>query len=485
MTKGIYFLDKNVNLLSDIESFFVVNDMVSYRGGAGLLQQAKNELAARKDVDVIVISDNLVDATCVEALKALLSHPAKKIVALRNKDEMLRSKIEKHAIVISYPFSCNLIEETIKRMADAPEYTEDDLDRIAESNVDSDNPFFSAPTFGKEKPKVEPPKKKNSTFQERLKSIQINRNKHNIVRLFPQRVIAIHSQKGGVGKSTVSRELAIAIRTAHIERDMTEYIPKVCLCDFDFEASDIAAMMGLNPTVNIMNWCDDIDYEASRTGDRIEDIRFTDKAILERYLVKHESGVYVLSAPEVITDCFKIKKEYIHAIIENLKLCDFDIILLDTGPNILDYTLTAMSLCTDVFAVCNCDMMSSRRLDNMITDVFSRIDGFNFGKIKLLVNNVNEKSSITPQDVSNALNLPLVGVIPYYPDIVDINNEGHSVFYNRKKAIGRAAEYANSFRSIARNLVCSVPSNTEQTPSETVEGLDTVHKRGSFNLFRK
>ena len=116
MTKGIYFLDKNVNLLSDIESFFVVNDMVSYRGGAGLLQQAKNELAGRNDVDVIVISDNLVDATCIEALKALMSHPAKKIVALRNKDEMLRTKIEEHAIVISYPFSCNLIEETIKRI---------------------------------------------------------------------------------------------------------------------------------------------------------------------------------------------------------------------------------------------------------------------------------------------------------------------------------------------------------------------------------
>ena len=80
MTKGIYFLDKNVNLLSDIESFFVVNDMVSYRGGAGLLQQAKNELAGRNDVDVIVISDNLVDATCIEALKALtpFSEVAKK-----------------------------------------------------------------------------------------------------------------------------------------------------------------------------------------------------------------------------------------------------------------------------------------------------------------------------------------------------------------------------------------------------------------------
>ena len=59
----------------------------------------------------------------------------------------------------------------------------------------------------------------------------------------------IISGPSGVGKSTVSRELAIAIRTAHIERDLTEYVPKVCLCDFDFEASDIAVLMGLNPTV--------------------------------------------------------------------------------------------------------------------------------------------------------------------------------------------------------------------------------------------
>lgn len=485
MTKGIYFLDKNVNLLSDIESFFVVNDMLSYRGGSGLLQQAKNELDSRNDVDVIVISDNLVDATCVEALKSLMNHPAKKIVALRNKDELLISKIEEHAIVISYPFSCNLIEETIKRMSDAPIYSENDLERIAKSNVDSDNPFFSAPTFGNEKLKVEPPRKTNATFRERLKSIQINRNKQNVVRLFPQRVIAVHSQKGGVGKSTMSRELAIAVRTAHIERDMTEYIPKVCLCDFDFEASDISVLMGLNPTVNIMNWCEDIEYEASRTGDRLEDVRFTDNAILDRYLIKHESGVYVLSAPDVKTDCFKIKREYIHAITENLKLCDFDIILLDTGPNILDYTLTALSLCTDVFAVCNCDMLSSRRIDSMMTDVLSRIDGFDFGKIKLLVNNINEKSSVTAQDISNALNLPLAGVVPYYPDIVDINNEGHSVFYNRKKAAGKAAEYANAFRNIARDLVCSTSAEPKQSSRLTVDGLDPVHKKGSFGLFRK
>ena len=45
MTKGIYFLDKNQSLLSDLESFFIVNDMVSYLGGTGL-KKAPNVLAA-------------------------------------------------------------------------------------------------------------------------------------------------------------------------------------------------------------------------------------------------------------------------------------------------------------------------------------------------------------------------------------------------------------------------------------------------------
>ena len=122
MTKGIYFLDKNQSLLSDLESFFIVNDMVSYLGGTGLLQQAITEVQNRKDVDIIVITDNLVDATCVEALKALMNHPSKKIVALRSKDEVTKEKISQYAVVIHYPFSCNLIEETIKRMSDAPTY---------------------------------------------------------------------------------------------------------------------------------------------------------------------------------------------------------------------------------------------------------------------------------------------------------------------------------------------------------------------------
>ncbi|HBT65554.1 MAG TPA: hypothetical protein DEB10_12940 [Ruminococcaceae bacterium] len=484
MTKGIYFIDKNSSFLSDIESFFVVNDMVCFRGGTGLLQQALKDLGDRKDIDIIVISDNLVDATCVEALKALLKHPEKKIVALRSRDEVARERISKHAVVISYPYSCNVLEETIKRMADATEYDETDLERIADSNVESDNPFSAAPQVAKLTKEEQHEKK--SSFQDRLKSIQLSKNTRKENRLIPQKVIAIHSQKGGVGKSTISRELAIGMHCVRIKKESVEYAPKVCLCDFDFEAADITVIMDLDEAPNIMTWCEDIEYEANRTGEKHSGIRFTENVIKERYLQEHESGVYVLTAPSRKIDCFKIENAYVEAIIQNLRLCDFDVIILDTGPNILDYTLTTLSLADEIFAVCNCDMLSAKRIDGMTGDVLSKMKGFDFNKMKLLVNHMAEKSSVSPEELSAALNLSLVGEIPYFPGVVNINNEGVSVFFNRKKMNGRAVDYADAFRMIARKLICTeINEEKRENRGYSVEGLDAVRKKANFSIFRR
>ena len=484
MTKGIYFLDKNANLLSDIESFFVVNDTVCFRGGTGLLQQAVKDVGARKDIDIIVISDNLVDASCVEALKAFLNHPARKIVALKSNDDITKERIAKHAVVITYPYSCNLIEETIKRMGDAPTYDESDLERIAESRVDSDNPFSKGALNKRQQSK--PATDNSPSFQERLKTIQLNRYKQADSRVIPQKVVAIHSQKGGVGKSTIARELAISTSCLQIKKDTSTYRPKVCLCDFDFEASDIAVLMNIENGQGIMTWCEDIDYEASRTGEAPGEIRFTENAIKDRYLQQHESGVYVLCAPVRKTDSFKIDSHHVEAIVENLRLCDFDIILIDTGPNILDYTLMALARADEIYTVCNCDMLSAKRVDGMIGDIYTQMEGFNFGKLGLLVNKMHEKASVSPGELAKALNLPLVGEIPYYPEIVEINNEGVSVFFNRRKPSGQATEYAAAFKVLSRKLIRpdSGKGGSAANAGFTVEGLDMQRRKSNFGIFR-
>lgn len=482
--KGIYFLDKNTGMLSDIESFFVVNDSVCFCGGCGLLQQAKKEIADRHDIDFIVITDNLVDATCIEALKSLSDYPAKKIVAIKTNDSFLKEKISRLAVVIDYPYTCNVIEDTIKQMLDAPSYGEDDLERIADSNISSDNPF-STENKGIVETDILPANDKKS-FKERLKNTQLSRFKENNDRVLQQKIIAVQSQKGGVGKSTVVRELAIALSCIQIKNDALSYRPKVCLCDFDFESADISAIMNLEGGNSILNWCEDIDYESEKNGEAPESIRFTENIIKERYLKRHESGVYVLCAPECKTDCFKIKTEYIKAITENLRLCDFDIVLIDTGPNILDYTLTAFLLADEIFAVCNCDLLSARSLDGMITDVFNKMQGFNYSKLKLVINRLQQNSAVSPDEIKGTLDIPLIGEIPYFPEATEINNEGVSVFLNRRKQSGNSAEYANAFKKIAREIVKANKSANQYENEVSVTETDSISRRKmNFGIFRK
>ena len=448
------------------------------------MQQAKKEIAENHDIDFIVITDNLVDATCIEALKSLSDYPAKKIVAIKTNDSFLKEKISRLAVVIDYPYTCNVIEDTIKQMLDAPSYGEDDLERIADSNISSDNPF-STENKGVVETDILPANDKKS-FKERLKNTQLSRFKENNDRVLPQKIIAVQSQKGGVGKSTVARELAIALSCIQIKNDALSYRPKVCLCDFDFESADISAIMNLEGGNSILNWCEDIDYESEKSGETPESIRFTENVIKERYLKRHESGVYVLCAPECKTDCFKIKTDYVKAITENLRLCDFDIVLIDTGPNILDYTLTAFLLADEIFAVCNCDLLSARSLDGMITDVFNKMQGFNYSKLKLVINRLQQDSAVSPDEIKGTLDIPLIGEIPYFPETTEINNEGVSVFLNRRKQSGNSAEYANAFKKIAREIVKANKAVDQYENELSVTETDSISRRKmKLGIFRK
>jgi Mrp family chromosome partitioning ATPase len=117
------------------------------------------------------------------------------------------------------------------------------------SNTDaalSDNPFMNnRPGM------VQPQNNSRPDIQERLRNIRRNppENKNKIIK---QKVIALHNQKGGVGKSTVSKELATALRCMKIQSNGEEYKPKVCLCDFDLDSSDIVSFSISLPSLTFL-----------------------------------------------------------------------------------------------------------------------------------------------------------------------------------------------------------------------------------------
>ena len=210
MLKGIYFLETNSGILSDMEGCFTINDAFLYKGGCGVIREAVKQLNQMDSVDFIVISERLIDGDCEEALRQLENIQAQKIVATSTKDEILKMKLAKKARLLPFPYTYDELDELLKKICGSSTYGEGEIEQIAESSVarSVDNPFSAGREEPAPEPVPEPPQR--PSFQERLKNVQFHQTSQREDRLFSQKTVVVCNQKGGVGKSTITKELAIA-----------------------------------------------------------------------------------------------------------------------------------------------------------------------------------------------------------------------------------------------------------------------------------
>ena len=115
MLKGIYFLETNSGILSDMEGCFTINDAFLYKGGCGVIREAVKQLNQMDGVDFVVISERLIDGDCEEALRQLENIPAQKIVATSTKDEILKMKLAKKARLLPFPYTYDELDELLKK----------------------------------------------------------------------------------------------------------------------------------------------------------------------------------------------------------------------------------------------------------------------------------------------------------------------------------------------------------------------------------
>lgn len=452
MLKGIYFLETNSSTLSDMEGCFTINDAFVYRGGCGVIREAAKQLEQMKDISFVVISDRLIDGNCEEALAQLSHLSAQMIVATSTKDELMRTRLSKKAKLLPYPYSYDELDVLLKKICGSSSYEDGEIEEIANSDIarDVDNPFSAGQK--KEEPKEEPVPVRRTSFQDRLKDVQLTKTSQRTGRIMPQRTIAIYNQKGGVGKSTIAKELAIAMTCLSIQNGDELYRPKVCLCDFDLDSSDMASLLNLAPEPNIKQWSDDISKQCEKVK-KMDTVLFSEWDIKQNYLQQHESGLFVLVAPERKTEGLSINYRTVSTIIENLKLCDFDVIIIDTGSNILDYTISALLTASDILALSTCDVVSAKRIDGVLEDILLNVDGFDRGKMRLLVNKYDPAFNISPDELSGVLQMPLVGIIPECREITNVNNGGNSVFYGNTKSADKQKAFANAVRIVAKRML--------------------------------
>lgn len=262
------------------------------------------------------------------------------------------------------------------------------------------------------------------------------------------RVITVTSGKGGVGKTSISINLAI---------QLTRLGKKVVVFDADFGLANIEVMLGVRPQYNLA------------------DMMFRGKDLTD-IITQGEEGISFISGGSGIQELASMNREQVMYLTSRLIALDkfADVIIVDTGAGISDSVLEFVLASTEVLLVATPEPTS-------ITDAYALLKALNrkeeFVKedtsIKMISNRVTsvaegqslyEKMSVVSDKF---LNIPIT-----YLGSVPMDEQISKAVMRQKpvSVINPEAPSAKAIKHIAETLL-------------DLESEELSDKRGMFQLF--
>lgn len=158
------------------------------------------------------------------------------------------------------------------------------------------------------------------------------------------RVIAITSGKGGVGKTSVSVNLALQMRTQG---------KKVVILDADFGLANVEIMLGINPRYTLA--------DLIRSQKSIEEI-----------ITEGPMGIGFISGGSGVQDLVNLDKNQLKKMIAQLVKLDslYDVVIIDTGAGIADSVIEFVLSSPEVLLIITPEPTS-------ITDAYSLLKTVN------------------------------------------------------------------------------------------------------------
>ena len=273
------------------------------------------------------------------------------------------------------------------------------------------------------------------------------------------KVVTVYSAKGGVGKTTLSTELAVYLAMTSIGRGNC----KVCLIDYNIDFGNVLSTLDFDSKgPNLSYWAAEI-RERIDAGEVPEDITYSRKEIEERLQKmdlksQHKAWIYSLIAPISHEDSMDIESEELEIILRNIvEFGEFDYVICDTGNNTRDSSIIALEAADYVLLVATQDV-STAYCNDAFLSTMQKIK-FDIDKIRLVVNMVMpyKYTQIAVSEIEQMFPYQCIARFRRNEDVIKANNLCEPIAYQPNH------EFTKELRNIVAFLTgTEVPAPTQK-----------------------
>jgi pilus assembly protein CpaE len=261
----------------------------------------------------------------------------------------------------------------------------------------------------------------------------------------PGRIVAVFGPKGGVGRTTLAVNLAVAAAT--------ELGQRTCLVDASFQFGDVGVLLNLNP-------------KNKSIADLIPELEAGVSESLDSFLINHSAGIRVLLAPPSPEMAELITPTGTKHMLEALR-ATHDLVVVDCMSSFNETTLAILDLADIVLTMLSLEITSIKNI-RLFLEVAEQL-GYGTEKVRLVLNRADSSLGIRVADVEHSIGRRVDHTIV---------SDGRSVVY----ALNRGVPFflSNREAQVSQDVLRLASAVAGSRAVEATEGKKSSQKKSLF-----